>query len=59
MEEREGMVQSKARHFFGRYWFYVKFLSGLLISGYILMRLIIYLTRVVAYYLLYGVWRFL
>jgi hypothetical protein len=48
----------KARHSSGRLWFYAKFLSGLLISGYVLMRMIIYLTRVVAYYLLYGVWRF-
>jgi len=51
-------MQSKARHSFGRYWFCAKFLSGLLISGFVLMRLIIYLTRVVAYYLLYGAWRF-
>ena len=51
-------MQSKARRSIGRYWFYAKFLSGLLISGYMLMRLIIYLTRVVAYYLLYGAWRF-
>ena len=51
-------MQSKARHSSGRFCFYAKFLSGLLISGYVLMRLIIYLTRVVAYYLLYGAWRF-
>jgi hypothetical protein len=51
-------MPSKARRSTDRLWFYAKFLSGLLISGYVLMRLIIYLTRVVANYLLYGTWRF-
>jgi hypothetical protein len=47
-----------ARHPLDGLRFYGKFLLALLIIGYILMKIIIYLTRIVAYYLLYGVWRF-
>ena len=38
--------------------FRVKYFLGLLAISYVLMRLIVYLTRVLAYYFLYGVWRF-
>ena len=36
----------------------VKFFLGLLVVGYGLMKLIIYLTRVLAYYFMYGAWKF-
>ena len=36
----------------------VKFFVGLVLVGYGLMRLIIYLTRVLAYYFMYGAWKF-
>ena len=35
-----------------------KFFLGLLITSYILMKVIIYLTRTIAYYFVYGVWKF-
>jgi len=35
-----------------------KFFLGLLIISYILMKIIIYLTRIIAYYFVYGVWKF-
>ena len=34
------------------------FFLKLLVSSYILMRLILYLTRVIAYYFVNGVWKF-
>ncbi len=37
--------------------FNVKFFLGLLIVSYILMKFILYLTRVIAYYFMYGVWK--
>lgn len=37
--------------------FSVKFFLGLLIVSYILMKFILYLTRVIAYYFMYGVWK--
>jgi hypothetical protein len=36
----------------------VKFFLGLLVVGCGLMKLIIYLTRVLAYYFMYGAWKF-
>jgi len=38
--------------------FGVRFWLGLLITSYLLMRVILYLTRVIADYFQYGVWRF-
>jgi hypothetical protein len=38
--------------------FRIRFFLGLLAISYVLMRLIVYLTGVLAYYFLYGVWRF-
>ncbi len=38
--------------------FRVKFFLGLLIISYAIMRLIVYLTRVLAYYFMYHVWKF-
>lgn len=38
--------------------FRVAFFLKLLVSSYILMKLILYLTRVIAYYFVNGVWRF-
>jgi hypothetical protein len=35
-----------------------KFFLGLLLTSYILMKIIIYLTRTLAYYFVYGVWKF-
>ena len=35
-----------------------KFFLGLLITSYLLMKIIIYLTRILAYYFVYGVWKF-
>jgi hypothetical protein len=38
--------------------FRVKFFVALLITSYVVMRLIVYFTRVLAYYFLTGDWRF-
>ena len=38
--------------------FRVAFFLKLLVSSYILMKLILYLTRVMAYYFVHGVWKF-
>lgn len=38
--------------------FRVRFFLALLITSYILMKLILYLTRVFAYYFTYKVWKF-
>ncbi|HLW59492.1 MAG TPA: hypothetical protein VKV57_06135 [bacterium] len=38
--------------------FRVKFFLGLLILSYILMKIILYLTRVMADYFVYGLWKF-
>jgi hypothetical protein len=34
-----------------------KFFLGLLLTSYVLMKTILYLTRVIAYYFVYGVWK--
>ncbi|HKV45927.1 MAG TPA: hypothetical protein VJT32_14830 [bacterium] len=38
--------------------FRVKFFLGLLIISYILMKIILYFTRIMAFYFVYGVWKF-
>jgi len=38
--------------------FRVAFFLKLLVSSYILMKLTLYLTRVIAYYFVNGVWKF-
>jgi hypothetical protein len=35
-----------------------KFFAGLLIASYIFMKLILYLTRIMADYFVHGVWKF-
>jgi len=35
-----------------------KYFAGLLIVSYVLLKLIVYFTRVLAYYFLYGTWKF-
>jgi hypothetical protein len=35
-----------------------KFFLGLLVTSYLLMKTIVYMTRVLAYYFLYGMWKF-
>lgn len=49
---------TKVRSFAPELKFRVKFFLGLLIISYAVLRLIVYLTRVIAYYLMYGVWKF-
>jgi hypothetical protein len=39
-------------------WFRVLFFLKLLVTSYLVMRLILYLTRVMAYYFVNGVWKF-
>jgi hypothetical protein len=38
--------------------FRAKFFLGLLVTSYLLMKAIVYMTRIIAYYFLYGVWKF-
>ena len=35
-----------------------KFFLGLLVTSYLLMKTIVYMTRILAYYFMYGVWKF-
>ncbi len=35
-----------------------KFFLGLLVTSYILMKIIVYMTRIFADYFVYGVWKF-
>ncbi len=35
-----------------------KFFLGLLLTSYILMKTIVYMTRILAYYFVNGVWKF-
>lgn len=45
------------RRFGSELRFSLRFFLGLVLISYILMKVIVYLTRVFAYYFLYGVWR--
>lgn len=38
--------------------FRAAFFLKLLVASYIIMKVILYLTRVIAYYFVHGVWRF-
>jgi len=38
--------------------FRVKFFAGLLITSYLVLKLILYFSRVLAHYFLSGVWKF-
>jgi hypothetical protein len=38
--------------------FRTKFFLGLLVLGYLITRLIVYLTGVLAHYFMYNVWKF-